>query len=579
VGLTVGMPLILDQCDDGFSGSAAAGGSSGCSSGSNTDTGNVWNCVSPTPSGGVCSSYSAGGATRTNRAQEQQVLVTGISGSTVTFTPGLYMPNWRSGQSPGAFWPSNGSSLYVTGDGVENLTLDMTQYTASPSQSSGILLDLAYGCWVAGNRIINTERNHVWLFQASHNTIFNNYMFGTQNATSESYGIEHWSGSDNLIIDNIGQHVVSPYLQGGPDEGDVWAYNYDTDDYYTTDPNWFMPGNYQHTTGSGMDLWEGNQSSGFITDSIHGTHNLTTIFRNIYVGNQPSCYGVICGQEVYAVQLQYVNRYFNIVGNVLGQSGIQIVYDDNPATVSSPGGNISKAIYAVGWAGQNGTYSSEVAPTNDMLSVTSLMRWGNYDAVNAAVRWNSLEVPSNLTDTTGSPSRYANPVPANQTLPNSFYSPSQPSWWATPYGTPPWPAVGPDVTGGNIPGVGGHANNIPAELCYANTPIDPAYQHSYAVNAATWSSGTVTLVAAMGSVTQGEITVSGVNPAGYNGTFQITSSTGASVSYALASNPGTYGSGGSVLYPNIRLFNGCSTANSSSGPPPQPPTDVVATVN
>ena len=229
-----------------------------------------------------------------------------------------------------------------------------------------------------------------------------------------------------------------------------------------------------------------------------GTHNLTTIFRNIYVGNQPSCYGVICGQEVYAVQLQYVNRYFNIVGNVLGQSGIQIVYDDNPATVSSPGGNISKAIYAVGWAGQNGTYSSEVAPTNDMLSVTSLMRWGNYDAVNAAVRWNSLEVPSNLTDTTGSPSRYANPVPANQTLPNSFYSPSQPSWWATPYGTPPWPAVGPDVTGGNIPGVGGHANNIPAELCYANTPIDPAYQHSYAVNAATWSSGTVTLVAAMG---------------------------------------------------------------------------------
>ena len=130
---------------------------------------------------------------------------------------------------------------------------------------------------------------------------------------------------------------------------------------------------------------------------------------------------MICGQEVYAVQLQYVNRYFNIVGNVLGQSGIQIVYDDNPATVSSPGGNISKAIYAVGWAGQNGTYSSEVAPTNDMLSVTSLMRWGNYDAVNAAVRWNSLEVPSNLTDTTGSPSRYANPVPANQTLPNSFF--------------------------------------------------------------------------------------------------------------------------------------------------------------
>jgi len=39
----------------------------------------------------------------------------------------------------------------------------------------------------------------------------------------------------------------------------------------------------------------------------------------------------------------------------------------------------------------------------------------------------------------------------------------------------PWPANGPDVTGGDVQGLGGHANNIPAELCYANSPVDPAY--------------------------------------------------------------------------------------------------------
>jgi hypothetical protein len=578
-GLAVGMPLILDQCDDGYSGSAASGGSSGCSTGSNADTGSVWNCVSPTSSGGTCSSYSAGGATRTNRAQEQQVLVTGISGSTVTFTPGLYMPNWRSSQSPGAFWPSNGSSLYVTSDGVENLTLDMTQYTASPSQSSGVLLDLAYGCWVTGNRILNTERNHVWLFQASHNTIFNNYMYGTQNATSESYGVEHWSGSDNLIINNIGQHIVSPLLQGGPDEGVVWAYNYDVDDYYSTDPNWFMPGNYMHAAGSAMDLWEGNQSSGFITDAIHGTHNLTTVFRNRYAGDQPSCDGTTCGQEVYAVQPAYVSRYFNVIGNVLGQSGVHTLYNNNPSSASSAGGNSAFSIYAIGWDGNTATRESDVAPTNDMLTVTSFMRWGNYDTVNAAVQWNSSEVPSSFTDATGSPSIFANPVPASQTLPNSFHFSSQPSWWATPYGTPPWPAIGPDVTDGNVSGVGGHANNIPAELCYANTPADPAYQKAYPVVTANWSSGTVTLTAAMGTITQGEIRVSGISPSGFNGTFQITASTAASVSYAVASNPGTYASGGSVLYPNVRLFNGCSSGSSSSGPPPPAPTDLIATVD
>jgi hypothetical protein len=32
-----------------------------------------------------------------------------------------------------------------------------------------------------------------------------------------------------------------------------------------------------------------------------------------------------------------------------------------------------------------------------------------------------------------------------------------------------WPPIGPDVTGGNIANTGGHANKIPAQLCYENT--------------------------------------------------------------------------------------------------------------
>ena len=32
----------------------------------------------------------------------------------------------------------------------------------------------------------------------------------------------------------------------------------------------------------------------------------------------------------------------------------------------------------------------------------------------------------------------------------------------------PWPAVGPDVTGGNIANVGGHAYHNPAGNCYLN---------------------------------------------------------------------------------------------------------------
>jgi hypothetical protein len=274
-----------------------------------------------------------------------------------------------------------------------------------------------------------------------------------------------------------------------------------------------------------------------------------------------------------------VSRYFNVIGNVLGQSGVQTVYNLNPASPTSPGGNTAFSIYAIGWAGPVATLASDVAPTNDVFSVTSFYRWGNYDTVNAAVQWNPAEVPSALSDTTGSPSIYAVPVPASQSLPPSFFMSAQPSWWATPWGTPPWPANGPDVTGGNIAGVGGHANSLPAALCYTNAPVDTSYQQSYSVTGATWASGTVKLAVGVGSISEGEITVSGVNPAGYNGTFQITASTSSSVSYSLASNPGAYVSGGMLQYPNIRLFSAANCyGQSTSTTKPQPPTAVSGIV-
>ena len=99
---------------------------------------------------------------------------------------------------------------------------------------------------------------------------------------------------------------------------------------------------------------------------------------------------------------------------------------------------------------------------NDTRVASTLMRWGNYDVVNNGVRWSASEVPSTL-------SQYANPVPANQNLPTSFYLSAKPGWW----GTMPWPAVGPDVTGGSD--TSGHAYANPAQVCYNTASIDSKY--------------------------------------------------------------------------------------------------------
>ena len=90
-----------------------------------------------------------------------------------------------------------------------------------------------------------------------------------------------------------------------------------------------------------------------------------------------------------------------------------------------------------------------------------MMRWGNYDTVNRANRFLASEVPSGI-------GAYANPVPAGDTLPPSFFLNAKPGWW----GTMPWPAVGPDVTGGDIPDIDGHAYKLPAQLCYDNATKD-----------------------------------------------------------------------------------------------------------
>jgi hypothetical protein len=93
----------------------------------------------------------------------------------------------------------------------------------------------------------------------------------------------------------------------------------------------------------------------------------------------------------------------------------------------------------------------------DPVVWTSLFRWGNYSAFGNATHFDAAEVP------TADP-LFPNAVPASQTLPPSFYLSVRPSWWPA---SKPWPAIGPDVTGGNVSGLGGHAYTTPAQDCYA----------------------------------------------------------------------------------------------------------------
>jgi hypothetical protein len=230
----------------------------------------------------------------------------------------------------------------------------------------------------------------------------------------------------------------------------VFAYN-----FFPGRPDPFV---VLHAAGESMNLYEGNVGLGFFADVVHGTHAFETVFRNAMIGHRYSASPN--GTTQALIHLQTRSRFFNIIGNVMGDSYINTYETDLADSQSS--------VYVLGWKGS----STGVDPGNDTNVKRTLFRWGNWDSISNATRWcgnssntgwtsvcaSTSEVPSAIPN-------FPNPVPSSEALPASLYYPSKPSWW--PAGKA-WPPIGPDVTGGNISNMAGHANTNPAADCYLN---------------------------------------------------------------------------------------------------------------
>lgn len=446
--LKVGSSLILDQADDP------------------SDTGGVFVCQDPATIPSCSLQGNATNGQRPNRDQAQIVQVVSCgtastsgqacNGTNVTITPGLYMANWSSTKSPGAWWATSP----ISGSGIEDLSLD---HTASAG-SFGIEIQNAIDCWVKGVRGIDSGKAHVELQESARITVTDNYFYLTQNAVTQSYGVESLNSTDDLIQNNILQFIAAPLMMNGSCSGCVIAYNFATNDFFTASTGYVQASTNQHTAGIDMLLYEGNEAPQFYADNFHGTHNLVTVFRNQFIGNDGACYNgtppygeSACNTNQVAMDIRAYSRFYNLVGNVLGQSGTSNGYQ---------GG--SKPIFRIG----GGNSANGVTVPSDSLVASTLMRWGNYDVVTAAVRWCGNSSSPGWTTTCGSASevptslsKYANAVPATTSLPASFYLSAKPAWW--PSGKA-WPPIGPDVTGGNVAGVGGHVYTIPAQDCYLN---------------------------------------------------------------------------------------------------------------
>jgi len=478
--LTIGNPIILDQldptCDNGGIFVNGTGPGYTCA-GTSPGIGGPYNTIGGGNGvrGSGCSS-----ATSTNCYHEQQiVMVTSCNGVTtvgaacsgsnvvVGFYPGLHMPNWSTANMF-AWW----ATKPVQADGVEDLNINSGNNPGAIS----IEIENCQGCWVKGVTSQQSAESHVQLLYSNLASIRNNYFFLTQNTTTVSYGVECFSCSDSLVENNIFHAVTTPMIMNGPGSGNVWGYNFTVNDYFTSSSGYSIPAHGDHAAATDSDLSEGNISDGVTSDNIHGTANMGTYFRNYY-SVQPACwqsgssysstvYGA-CTNDITPVQDFAFHRFFSYIGNVLGTPGTNKTYCNGGSSCTSAFTDTNTNVFGIGYP----DYGSSIP--NDPNAVSTVMLWGNADSATGfgSPRFNCSEVPqfpaqgAATSSIYGVQFPYLNPCPSSDALPASFYYSSKPSWWPS---TKPWPIIGPDVSGGNVSGVGGLVFTNPAEDCYTS---------------------------------------------------------------------------------------------------------------
>jgi hypothetical protein len=285
------------------------------------------------------------------------------------------------------------------------------------------------------------------------------------------------------VENNVIFGVTSPLLPEGS-YGLVAGYNYSLNTATGAQFGALEP----HLSHNYLQLYEGNVLDEVMYDNSWGSSSQNTSFRNRLSGNSPNKTNFRAGVKINAQ-----NHYMNIVGNVIGDPTFHTRYRcDNVDTSSSP----DNFEYDLGFWN-----SCDAGSVNyDTVTESSLMRWGNWDAVTwkangntNGVRWctgagvgNSACTASERAESDPTFPGLSNP---NTTLPASFYLPTKPSW----FGNVIFPSIGPDVTCTTscIVNTASHAAEIPAELCYDNSAKDAnGFVTSFDANVCYYSSGT-----------------------------------------------------------------------------------------
>lgn len=219
----------------------------------------------------------------------------------------------------------------VTEVGLECFSI--TRMDSTATQTSNILLTRCTNSWIKGIESRNTNFAHVCIQESAHIQVQSSYFnksFG-YGGGGRAYGVSlQISSGDCLIENNIFEHLRHSILLQAGANGNVLAYNYSFDPYWTES---FQPTNSAgdlvlHGNYNFCNLFEGNIVQNIVVDASHGLNGpFNTFFRNraenfgIFVTQGAANQLNIIGNEITASQGLYLllgNDHFQYGNNKNG---------------------------------------------------------------------------------------------------------------------------------------------------------------------------------------------------------------------------------------------------------------------
>jgi hypothetical protein len=225
-------------------------------------------------------------------ASGQILRIIGVEGDSILFDRPLRR-SYSSQNLPKIFKQTPRKQVHIQ-------CVDIERITETASQTSNIMFDIASDCSISGAESYRCNFAHVTIQNSYRVTAENSYFHDAfaYGSGGQGYGIVLQStSSDCYVYANTFNHLRHSMLLQSGVNGNVLAYNYSSDPYWT---GGFLPANSAgdlvlHGNYPYMNLFEGNVVQHIVIDNSHGINGpFNTIFRNraelygIFMNNSPA---------------------------------------------------------------------------------------------------------------------------------------------------------------------------------------------------------------------------------------------------------------------------------------------------